>query len=57
MHEPLAVQAAGGLFEQRDAALVGGDQVVVGRENVGDALLIASCGQLELKRQSFVRWR
>ena len=33
MHEPLAVQAEGGVFEKCDAALVGCDQVVVGREN------------------------
>ena len=30
VHEPLAVEAAGGVFQQGDAALVGGDQVVVG---------------------------
>ncbi|MBK8016680.1 MAG: hypothetical protein IPK20_08075 [Betaproteobacteria bacterium] len=33
VHEPLTVEAAGGVFEQSDTALVNSDQVVVGAEN------------------------
>ena len=36
VHEPLAVEAAGGVFEQGDASLVGGDQVVVQGNNLAN---------------------
>ena len=38
-NEPLAVEFAGGLLKQRDAAAIVFNEVVVGGEDISDALL------------------
>ena len=50
VYEPLAVEAAGGVFEQGNAPLVGGDQVVVGLCDFGDGPLNGQRGKWNLER-------
>ena len=50
VHEPLAVEAAGGVFEQGDASLVGGDQVVVQGNNLANRDLLVNWWHMHLNQ-------